>query len=149
MANSQFHPLHAQPRDPEALPRPLFIRLYPEMDTTRSRSASPELTGNVLAPPASSAPSATAIAASARNLSAAEKLREQMRRDMLADLGGEDEELVRFGIKIPDEKKTEAEGRKSEMEDKPGEEPDWDEMVSGTKRVLAMTVSFDCTSSCC
>jgi hypothetical protein len=98
---------------------------------------------------AAPAPSATAIAASARNVSAAEKLRDQMRRDMLADLGGSEEDEVRFGIPAAAAK---TEGDLAEPEKPPAEapaadEPDWDEMVSGTKRVLAMNVSWEDVAS--
>lgn len=112
------------------------MRIYPELDGARSRSPSP-----VVHADAAPAPSANSIAASALNVSAAEKLREQMRRDMLADLGGDDEEQVRFGVK-PAETKAEAKQKEDNTAESEGEEPDWDEIVSGTKRVLAMKVSY-------
>ncbi|WOO81534.1 G patch domain-containing protein 11 [Vanrija pseudolonga] len=124
----KFHPLWAQPGNPAALPRELLRLIYP--DEVSSRSASEELEEVPLPVP---------VAASARenNMSAAERLRAQMRRDMLSDLGGgegEDED-IRFGVAPP----------KDDDEDKPAPagadeaEIDWPSLVSGTKRVLSLT----------
>lgn len=93
------------------------------------------------------------------NISAAEKLREQLRRDMLTDLdlgvgqsGGEGEEeeegVVRFGV---EDSRVERLRREREREGEGGEQGhkkevdykvvNWEEMVPGTKRVLSMDVS--------
>lgn len=61
-----------------------------------------------------------------------------MRRDMLSTLGGDDEGDIRFSISIP-ERDAEKEALKEESELE--KQMDWDEVGSGTKRVLAMNVS--------
>jgi hypothetical protein len=113
------------------LPRPLLRLIYPAQ--VDSRSPSPE-------PTAAPVPYDPTISRST-NLSAAEKLREQMRRDMLTQLGGEDEERVRFGVKpASDEQERDA---KAEIKEEKGYEGiDWESMVSGTKKVLSMDVSL-------
>jgi hypothetical protein len=78
------------------------------------------------------------------NLSAAEKLREQMRRDMLSQLGGENEENVRFSLKVPSDEVARVK-EEEQKESKGYEGVDWESMVSGTKKVLTMDVS--CRSS--
>jgi len=113
------------------LPRPLLRLIYPAQVDSRSpsptRSASP--------PPAVYDPTISR----STNLSAAEKLREQMRRDMLSQLGGEDEENVRFSFKPPTEA---AQIKEEEQKETKGYEGvDWESMVSGTKKVLTMDVS--------
>jgi len=62
-----------------------------------------------------------------------------MRRDMLTQLGGEDEENVRFTFKPPSEI---AKAKEEEQKETKGYEGiDWESMVSGTKKVLTMDVS--------
>ena len=69
----------------------------------------------------------------------AERVRAQMRRDMLSSLGGDDDGDIRFSISNPEkDAKKEALKEESELE----KSMDWDEVVSGTKRVLAMDVSL-------
>ncbi|BEI84498.1 hypothetical protein CcaverHIS002_0411020 [Cutaneotrichosporon cavernicola] len=128
----KFHPLHAS-RDPEALPKPLLRLLYPE--TSVSPGSSP-------APAPSTAPTARAESAaqSARagirnNVNKAEALRDQMRRDMLTELGEGSEDSIRFGVPIHrDEVKAEAAADAVEEA-----AVDWESMVRGTRRVLAMS----------
>ena len=79
-------------------------------------------------------------------MSAASLVREQMRKDMLSSLGGDEEldaggEEIRFGI--PAAKELEAERQRAEeLNDAKVEQGiDWESMVSGTKRVLSMAVS--------
>jgi len=67
-----------------------------------------------------------------KHVSAAERMREQMRRDMLTDLDGEEEDDGDEGLPP---------GRKAEEEEADMEGVDWEEMVSPTKRVLSMDVS--------
>jgi len=58
---------------------------------------------------------------------------------MLTQLGGEDEENVRFTIKPPSEA---AKIKEEEQKETKGYEGvDWESMVSGTKKVLSMDVS--------
>lgn len=64
-----------------------------------------------------------------KNVSAAERLREQMRRDMLTDLGDDEEDGPGRTVGKP----------KKVDEDLDGLE--WEDMVSPTKRVLSMDVS--------
>ncbi|WVQ94927.1 hypothetical protein IAU59_002013 [Kwoniella sp. CBS 9459] len=133
----KFHPLHILPFDPlSTLPKPLLRLIYPSQAFSPSPSAGPE-PGHAAEP---------IVAYKDRsNLSAAEKMREQMRRDMLSDLHGDDiddddeEGVVRFGIlpddssvkrEIKDVKATEGENDLSGVK--------WEEMISGAKRVLAM-----------
>ena len=80
-------------------------------------------------------------------MSAASLVREQMRKDMLSSLGGDDGidaggEEIRFGI--PAAKELDAERQRAEeLNDAKVEQGiDWESMASGTKRVLSMTVSF-------
>ncbi|WVQ83658.1 hypothetical protein IAT38_005801 [Cryptococcus sp. DSM 104549] len=130
----QFHPLHILPSDPlRTLPRPLLRLIYPAqvLSPSPSRSASP-----------------VPIVAHDKNdnLSAAEKLREQMRREMLSELGGEDsddEGALRFGLpsdaKASGSSELEKEKETDEQEkEKAQEGVDWEEMVPGAKRVLSM-----------
>lgn len=139
-ADVQFHPLHVMPSDAlGTLPRPLLRLIYPAQVSSRSPSPSH---------PTSPLPAVyDPTISKSDNLSAAEKLREQMRRDMLSQLGGEEEGKVRFGV-----------GPTTDSEDRPATEPevkqekgyenvDWQSMVSGTKRVLTMDVStsHNCT----
>jgi len=61
-----------------------------------------------------------------------------MRRDMLSQLGGDDEENVRFSFKPPTEA---AKVKEEEQKGTKGYEGvDWESMVSGTKKVLTMDV---------
>ena len=58
---------------------------------------------------------------------------------MLSQLGGEDEENVRFSFKPPTEA---AQIKEEEQKETKGYEGvDWESMVSGTKKVLTMDVS--------
>lgn len=131
----QFHPLHVMPSDAlGTLPRPLLRLIYPAQVSSRS----PSPTGSASPPPAVYDPTISR----SENLSAAERLREQMRRDMLTQMGGEDEGDVRFGVKpkseTDDRPPTAAE---DEQRKKESPEVDWESMVSGTKKVLTMDVS--------
>lgn len=72
------------------------------------------------------------------DMSSAARLREQMRRDMLSELGG-DEDGMRFSVAQNDAKASLAEAKAEATTD--GDEPNWQELTSGTKRVLNMTVS--------
>lgn len=72
-----------------------------------------------------------------------------MRRDMLAEFAGDQAEVedegeqdLRFGVPVEKKEQVEKGESKQKVEADSGEEPDWDDMVSGTKRVLAMTVSI-------
>ena len=117
----QFHPLHVLPADPlGTLPRPLLRLIYP----AQALSASPS---------SSRPPSPEPIAAYTRekNVSAAEKLRDQMRRDMLSEFGEEEDGLS-----------TRVSAAKADGGDEEVEGVDWQAMVSPTKRVLAMEVRF-------
>ncbi|OCF30937.1 hypothetical protein I316_07465 [Kwoniella heveanensis BCC8398] len=131
----KFHPLHILPFDPlSTIPRPLMRLLYP----AQAFSPSPS-------PPPSAAREPILAYKDGSNLSAAEKMREQIRRDMLSDLHGPDEDeddeggVVRFGI-LPDKDDQKREAIKDATvtgrDDTAG--VIWDEMVSGAKRVLAM-----------
>ncbi|KAL1410825.1 hypothetical protein Q8F55_001768 [Vanrija albida] len=120
----KFHPLWAQPANPAALPRPLLRLIYPdEASPSGSRSPSPALELAAPEPAASSRE---------KNMSAAERLRAHMRRDMLSELGGDEDGDVRFGA-----------APKDSESDKPAptepDETDWPALVSPTKRVLAFT----------
>ncbi|ORY31652.1 hypothetical protein BCR39DRAFT_493693 [Naematelia encephala] len=124
----KFHPLHVLPTDPlGTLPQPLLKLIYPSQIVSPSRSPSPSeaIQGQPVQ----------------RNLTAAEKLREEMRRDMLTQLGGEedsdndeDDDLA-FG-KISRQVDEKPERKKQSLEDWDG--IDWAEMVSGAKKVLSM-----------
>jgi hypothetical protein len=60
---------------------------------------------------------------------------------MLTQLGGDDEENVRFSFKPPSEV-TQARVEEEERKETKGYEGvDWESMVSGTKKVLTMDVS--------
>jgi len=127
----KFHPLHVMPSDAlGTLPRPLLRLIYPAQVDSRS----PSPTRSPSPPPAVYDPTISR----STNLSAAEKLREQMRRDMLSQLGGDDEENVRFSFKPPTEA---AKVKEEEQKGTKGYEGvDWESMVSGTKKVLTMDV---------
>lgn len=63
-----------------------------------------------------------------------------MRKEMLSELRGDEEEDVKFGIPVKDE--TESERNPGQVEGaKDYDGVDWSSMVSGTKRVLSMDVS--------
>ncbi|KAK8853443.1 hypothetical protein IAR55_004149 [Kwoniella newhampshirensis] len=132
----KFHPLHVLPSDPlGTIPRPLLRLIYP------SQVLSPS-------PPRSLSPDPILSHGKQENLSAAEKMREQIRRDMLTDLGdgGDDSEdedgVVRFGTGISAERKhddmEERQGKTGDGETETYEGVNWEDMVSGVKRVLAM-----------
>jgi hypothetical protein len=73
------------------------------------------------------------------NLSAAEKLREQMRRDMLTEL---DEDQVLGLNQVASRDRKEDQGDEKDKKEAPvDDETDWQAMVSGTKKVLSMEVS--------
>jgi len=72
-----------------------------------------------------------------KNVSAAERLRDQMRRDMLADLGDEEDDVT-FGRKGEAEEKRKKGETGEEAEEMDG--VNWEEMVSPIKRVLSMDV---------
>lgn len=62
---------------------------------------------------------------------------------MLSQLGSEDEERVRFGVKAPDAEQERV--MKEEQKVQKGYEGvDWESMVSGTKKVLTMDVGCSC-----
>ncbi|KIR68309.1 hypothetical protein I314_01808 [Cryptococcus bacillisporus CA1873] len=147
-----FHPLHVLPFDPlSTLPRPLLKLIYPsQLDLL-----SPSPSGSPASSPSRSLPKLSTYGKE-ENISAAEKLREQLRRDMLTDLdlgigqsGGEGEEeeegVVRFGV---EDSRVERPRRELEREREGGEQEhkekvdykdvNWEEMVPGTKRVLSM-----------
>ena len=65
-----------------------------------------------------------------------------MRRDMLSQLGGDDEGDVRFGVRPKSARDDLPPTREEEVkQEKQWEGVDWESMVSGTKKVLAMDVS--------
>lgn len=132
LADQQFHPLHVLPFDPlGTLPRPLLKLIYP------ASAYSPEpATTRLPSPP----PDAMPIPERERLVSAAEKVREQMRKDMLSSLGQvEDEDRVRFGIPQAKDGKTELREENAKVVEE--NKVDWAAQVSGTKRVLSMAVS--------
>lgn len=119
----QFHPLYVMPTDPlGTLPRPLLKLIYPAQALSPSPTGSPE-----------------PILTKESNLSAAEKLREQMRRDMLTELN-EDQVLGLDQVASRDRKEDQGD-EKDKMEASVDDETDWQAMVSGTKKVLSMEVS--------
>ncbi|WVF67331.1 hypothetical protein IAT40_002082 [Kwoniella sp. CBS 6097] len=136
----KFHPLHILPFDPlSTIPKPLLRLIYPAQ--VFSPSPSPEPHHDNAAPP-----EPIVAYKDGSNLSAAEKMREQMRSDMLSDLHGvdyddnDDEGVVRFGI-LSDESKNEIQEIKkanNENGEKGSEGVKWEDMVPGAKRVLAM-----------
>lgn len=65
-------------------------------------------------------------------------MREQMRREMLSELGGDDEGSVRFGIPTAKDALKE-EVKANDEQAAEDAQVDWEEMVSGTKRVLSMS----------
>lgn len=70
-----------------------------------------------------------------------------MRRDMLSQMGGEDEGDMRFGVR-PTADADERVAKATEVEAKKEyEDVDWESMVSGTKKVLTMDVSLVITLS--
>lgn len=132
----QFHPLHVSPSDPlGTLPRPLLILLYPAHAGALSPSPPP-------ATRLSRSPNPVPLDASRdKGLTAAERVREQMRRDMLSSLDEED----------PITKRKRELGLIGDKEEKSGENQagkgdytgvDWQDQVSGTKKVLSMDVSL-------
>lgn len=155
MFDKQFHPLHVLPFDPlGTLPRPLLKLIYPsQLDLL-----SPSPSGSPASSTSRSLPKLSTYGKE-ENISAAEKLREQLRRDMLTDLdlgegqsGGEEEEeeegVVRFGVedsrleRLRREREREGEGGEQEhKEEVDYKDVNWEEMVPGTKRVLSMDVS--------
>ncbi|WVQ75634.1 hypothetical protein IAR50_005263 [Cryptococcus sp. DSM 104548] len=136
----QFHPLHVLPFDPlGTMPRPILRLIYPAAlspspSESRSGSPLPHIVSH----------------GKEENKSEAERLREQMRRDMLSDIDGtevedDDEKDVRFGVApdaAPRREKVEDSGKEKEGEQVEKEEDyegvDWEEHVPGTKRVLSM-----------
>ncbi|ADV23243.1 Hypothetical Protein CGB_G0290W [Cryptococcus gattii WM276] len=147
-----FHPLHVLPFDPlGTLPRPLLKLIYPsQLDLL-----SPSPSGSPASSPSRSLPKLSTYGKE-ENISAAEKLREQLKRDMFTDLdlgigqsGGEGEEeeegVVRFGVedsrveRLRREREREGEGGEREhKEEVDYKDMNWEEMVPGTKRVLSM-----------
>ncbi|WWC64837.1 uncharacterized protein I303_107451 [Kwoniella dejecticola CBS 10117] len=133
----KFHPLHIIPWLPlETIPRPLLKLVYP------SQAFSPS-------PPSSPRAQAAPVEGYEKesNLSAAERLRRQMRDDMLSESRGEgdgdsdDEEgLMRFGV-IKEDDGDLQEGKKlpstAEIEDEYAG-VHWEDHVDGVKRVLSM-----------
>jgi hypothetical protein len=119
----QFHPLYVMPTDPlGTLPRPLLKLIYPAQALSPSPTGSPE-----------------PMLAKESNLSAAEKLREQMRRDMLTEL---DEDQVLGLNQVASRDRKEDQGDEKDKKEAPvDDETDWQAMVSGTKKVLSMEVS--------
>ena len=63
-----------------------------------------------------------------------------MRRDMLSELGAQDEGDVKFGIAQPEAPIEVKEERGIDVEG--SGDVDWESMVPGTKRVLSMDVSL-------
>ncbi|WWD19871.1 hypothetical protein CI109_104339 [Kwoniella shandongensis] len=131
----KFHPLHVFPSDPlGTLPRPLLRLIYPSQVLSPSRSRSPS-------------PDPIVSHGKEENLSAAERMREQIRRDMLSDLAGDDDDdeeegVVRFGTgtETITEKKAHGDdqlrGRGKTKDEYEGVK--WEEHVPGVKRVLSM-----------
>ena len=77
----------------------------------------------------------------AENMTAAERMREQIRRDMLSELEGDEDDLA-FGMKP--RVSTNGDGVDSGKDTKAKEDYEgvgWESLVSGTKRVLNMAVS--------
>ena len=118
------------------LPYPLLRLIYPAQVSSRSPSPSPPLD---LPAPTVKDPTISKT----DNLSAAERLREQMRRDMLSQFGGEEEGDVRFGVRsaVKDEDERPPTKEEEVKREKRYEGVDWQSMVSGTKKVLTMDVS--------
>ncbi|WWC91949.1 uncharacterized protein L201_006901 [Kwoniella dendrophila CBS 6074] len=145
-----FHPLHILPFSPlNTIPRPLLKMIYPSQVISPLSSPEPE-------------PPQIGIGGYEKqsNLSAAEKIREQMRKDMLSssssssnnlhindddeDYDGEDG-IMKFGVmKNENSIEREEQGKKLEQikiqEDK-YQGVNWNEHVEGSKRVLSMDPS--------
>ncbi|OCF61544.1 hypothetical protein L486_01196 [Kwoniella mangroviensis CBS 10435] len=134
----KFHPLHILPFSPlTTVPRPLLKLIYPSQVFSPSPSPPPNR-GGVEGYEKES------------NLSAAEKLRDQMRKDMLSTLKSDDdheddEGVIRFGV-MDDSEPGQERGKKLPTQ-KLNENEDeykgvsWEEHVNGAKRVLSMDPS--------
>lgn len=108
--------------DPLSLPRPLQARLWPD--------ATP--------PPSPPPPVRDPTAEPLRVTSEAERVRAQMRRDMLTAMPDADEgDDIKFGVPRPSAD-PEKEALRRELDDE--KSMDWDAVLAGTKRVLAMNV---------
>ncbi|KIR98798.1 hypothetical protein L804_03413 [Cryptococcus deuterogattii 2001/935-1] len=138
--------------------------LLVEMDREKGANLdllSPSPSGSPASSPSPSLPELSTYGKE-ENISVAEKLREQLRRDMLTDLdlgvgrsGGEGEEeeegVVRFGVedsrveRLRREREREGEGgEQGHKEEVDYKDVNWEEMIPGTKRVLSMdSTNFD------
>lgn len=76
-------------------------------------------------------------------MTAAERMREQIRRDMLSELEGDEDDLA-VGVKPPTSTNGAVadNGKDTAKPKEDYEGVDWESMVSGTKRVLSMDVSI-------
>jgi hypothetical protein len=134
--DEEYHPLHAMRSNPlKTLPPPLIRLIYPA--DIGSRSPSPE----PIHVPGSADPTVEVAERSGRYVSEAERTRERMRRDMLTVIPTDEEDEVlarkkRLGLD------GEAIGAKPVEDTKVYGDIDWKEMVSGTKKVLGMDVSW-------
>ncbi|KAL7424545.1 hypothetical protein Q5752_000229 [Cryptotrichosporon argae] len=123
----KYHPLHAVPGDPLALPQPLLHLLYPVHFDAPPASA----------PGLSRSPSPLPLPAlSGLPMSTADKVRQQMRAELLAatsDAG--DIDALEASAQREKEDAQRAEDEWSGV--------DWEGMVSGVKGVLAMSMEED------
>jgi hypothetical protein len=111
---SQFHPLWIIPSAPlQTIPRPLIRLIDPETADTLPDEPDPALTIRGGSPGA--------------NLSAADRMREEMRRDALAEVS-DDEDVPRTEGKDREEKE-------------PEPQVDWESFIPSVHRVLRMDVS--------
>ena len=118
---TQFHPLHVMPGDPlGTLPRELLRLIYPAQAYTPSPSRSPS--------------PGLPITEKEDKMTEAERVRQQLRREMLSDLPDDEDDGV-----DGEAFRTDTHGVKMQEEDYEG--VDWDDQVAGTKRVLSMEVS--------
>ncbi|KAI9633819.1 uncharacterized protein MKK02DRAFT_38480 [Dioszegia hungarica] len=129
----KFHPLHVLPFDPlSTLPRPLLILIYPAQALALSPSPPPA------AGPERSPSPPPLFASREKPLTAAEKVREQMRRDMLSSLDeGEEDPIMKrkreLGLLDGGEKVEDGQADKGDWKGVM-----WQDEVSGTKKVLSM-----------
>ncbi|EIW72125.1 hypothetical protein TREMEDRAFT_25391, partial [Tremella mesenterica DSM 1558] len=131
----KFHPLHISPFDPlGTLPIPLLKLIYPSQippSPTQSLRLSP------LASPhddTSRSPSPPLLENA--KMSDAERVREQMRRDMLSSLPSDEIEGIPFHPRHSPDLTDARHGAATEEEEWEG--IDWEKEVPGSKRVLSM-----------
>ena len=139
----------------KTLPKPLKRLIYPvEVVSESPDSELPELPDEqpIIGPVMPDMPSVQPTGTETKHeryISEAEKTRERMRRDMLTAIPSEEENTIQarkraLGLD------GEGEGDKAEEDKKRYQKIVWAEMVSGTKKVLAMDVSVHptlCASS--